>query len=402
MAGFRFHPATAAALCGACIGAFAQPGPKVTTTSLPNGTVGTAYNQSLAANGGKQPYSWSVSSGSFPNGLHLATSGMVSGTPTAAGTSNVTVEVSDANKMNGSQALAVTVTAALTITTSSLPNGTVGAVYSQTLAASGGAGGYTWSVTAGALPQGLTLNGAGTISGTPSTAQTVSFTAQVKDSAGGTATKPLGLVVYPATITITPSSLPNGTVGTAYSQTLAASGGAVPYTWSVIVGSLPQGLTLSAAGAISGTPSTAGTASFTVQVKDSVGTTATEPLSIVVNPPPLSVTPASLPNGTVGTAYSQTLAANGGAGGYTWSVSAGSLPQGLTLSAAGAISGTPSTAGTASFTVQVKDSIGTTATEPLSILINPPPLTVTTTSLPNGTVGTAYSQTLAANGGTGG
>jgi hypothetical protein len=177
------------------------------------------------------------------------------------------------------------------------------------------------------------------------------------------------------TLTVTTSSLPNGTVGTPYSQALAASGGTGGYTWSITSGSLPDGLSLSSGGTIAGTPTTAvSNDGFTVQVRDSSGTTAAKALAITISaqaPPPLTVTTSSLPNGTAGTPYSQALAATGGTGGYTWSLASGSLPDGLTLSASGAIAGTPTTAVTnAGFTVQVRDSTGVTAAKALAITIN--------------------------------
>src|SRR5205823_3952035 len=152
---------------------------------------------------------------------------------------------------------------------------------------------------------------------------------------------------------------------------------------------------------ITGAPTTTGTSNFTAVVKDSSGGPDSQPLSIKVNPAPLSVSPGSLANGTVGTAYSQTLTATGGSGGNTWTVSAGSLPAGLTLSSGGVISGNPSAAGTSHFTGQVRDSSGATASNTFSILVNPAPLSVSTASLANGTVGAAYSQSLSASGGTG-
>src|SRR6202035_2114582 len=135
-------------------------------------------------------------------------------------------------------------------------------------------------------------------------------------------------------------------------------GGTEPYTWSVVprTGSLPPGLTLSATGVISGTPVAGGRSDFTVQVTDSGNPplTATDALSITVVAP-LAVTTASLPDGIVGSPYSQTLTAAGGTEPYTWSVipGTGSLPPGLTLSATGVISGTPAGVGTSRFTVQV-------------------------------------------------
>ena len=374
----------------------------VTTTSLPGGTVGTPYSQSLSATGGSGGYTWSVSAGSLPAGLSLAASGAISGTPTAAGTAGFTVQVMDSSGATTTQSLSITVAgAALTVTTTSLPGGTVGTPYSQSLSATGGSGGYTWSVSSGSLPAGLSLAASGAISGTPTAAGTASFTAQVKDSSGATATQSLGITVAGAALTVTSTSLPGGTVGTPYSQSLSASGGSGGYTWSVSSGSLPAGLSLASSGAISGTPTAPGTAGFTVQVKDSSNATATQSLSITVAGPALSVTTTSLPGGNVAVPYSQSLSASGGSGGYTWSVSGGSLPAGLSLASSGTISGTPTAPGTAGFAVQVKDSSNATATQSLSIAIAAPALNVTTSSLGGATVGTPYSQTLSATGGAG-
>jgi hypothetical protein len=380
----------------------------VTTSSLPNGTVGTSYSQTLTASGGTGGNTWSVTAGALPQGLTLSGAGAITGTPTATGTANFTVQVADSSGTRATKALTISVDpAALSVTTSSLPNGTVGTSYSQTLAASGGTGGNAWSVTAGALPQGLTLSAAGAITGTPTATGAANFTVQVADGSGTRATKALTLTVDPAALSISTSSLPNATVGAGYSQTLSATGGAGGTgsggnTWSITSGSLPQGLSLSGAGAITGTPTAPGTATFTVQVADSSGTRATKALTLTIDPPTLSVSTASLPNGTVGAAYSQTLAATGGTGGNTWSTTSGSLPQGLSLSGTGAITGTPTATGTANFTVQVADSSGTRATKALTIAVDAAALSISTSSLPNATVGTAYSQTLNATGGTGG
>ena len=211
-------------------------------------------------------------------------------------------------------------------------------------------------------------------------------------------------VTMPPALTITTASLPDGMVGTAYSQVLMAVSGSVPYTWAVIAGTLPSGLGLDPdSGVISGTPTAAGTASFTVEVTDSASATDTQELSItIMDAPPLSIITDTLAEGTAGVAYSQTLVAENGAAPYTWLVTAGSLPEGLSLNSAnGHIFGTPASAGTASFTVQVTDSLAATATQDLTIVIHEGgPLTITTLALPNGTVGVSYSRTLRAQGGT--
>ncbi|MFH1231189.1 MAG: putative Ig domain-containing protein, partial [Planctomycetota bacterium] len=177
---------------------------------------------------------------------------------------------------------------------------------------------------------------------------------------------------------ITTSSLSDATQNQAYSQVLQATGGAVPYTWSISTGSLPGGLTInSSTGTISGTPTTTGTSTFTVKVEDSSSTkqSATKQLSIVVagtGTGALSISTSSLPGGTVNQNYSQQIAATGGTGTYSWSVSSGILPNGLNINFAnGKITGIPIATGTSTFTVKVTDSSTPqqSATKQLSIVV---------------------------------
>jgi len=206
-------------------------------------------------------------------------------------------------------------------------------------------------------------------------------------------------------LAITTTSVPGGTEGEAYTATLGATGGTGTYTWSVISGALPDGLSLSA-GAISGTPTAAGTSDFTVQVNDGKKTLS-QALSIVIAeavPVELAITTTSLPGGTVNETYEETLEAVGGTGEYTWSIVSGNLSEGLSLSTAGVISGTPTAEGTSNFTVQVNDG-ETNVTAELSIVVVaeavPVALAITTTSLPGGTVNVTYNATtLEAVGGT--
>ncbi len=303
----------------------------------------------------------------------------------------------------------VTAAAVLAISSNTLPDGTVGLAYSTTLAAVGGTAPIGWSVTAGALPDGLTLDPAtGVISGNCTAAGTFGFTVEAADSAVGTpqsVARALSITVNPSGLAVTTTTLPDATAGAGYGTTLAASGGAAPYTWAVTAGALPDGLALGpSTGIIGGTPTTPGLASFTVQVTDSsaVPQTATRPLTILVDPAALTITTATLSAGQVGVAYSDTVAADGGVAPYTWSISAGALPDGLGINpSTGAITGEPIGYGTFDFTVHVADSQGTpaTATQPLSIVIAPATLSITTTLLADGTVGTAYSQAVSAAGG---
>ena len=184
-------------------------------------------------------------------------------------------------------------------------------------------------------------------------------------------------ITVDAVLSITTSSLPVGNLGVPYSGVISAGGATGTFTWAQTSGNLPAGLSLSPSTSdsivISGTPTALGTSNFTIQVTDSNGATASQALSLTINPaPPLSVATRSLSAGTVGASYSQTLQAASGKAPYTWAITAGSLPPGLSLAGA-VISGSPTTVGTFDFTVQVTDSTTPTpqtASAALSITIN--------------------------------
>lgn len=183
------------------------------------------------------------------------------------------------------------------ITTSSLPTGTQGTAYSGTLTATGGSTPYSWAVTSGALPAGLSLaSSTGVISGTPTVAPGTTPTFTVTDHVAATNSKAIPIVIG-STLAISTSSLPGGTQGSAYTTTLAATGGTSPYTWAATT-ALPAGLSLSTGGVLSGTPTAAGTSSITFQVTDSVSTKVTKSLSLTVTASSGSQQTVTLPFGT--------------------------------------------------------------------------------------------------------
>ena len=152
---------------------------------------------------------------------------------------------------------------------------------------------------------------------------------------------------------------PPGTINVAYSQTILANGGTGTRTWIVTGGQLPSGLNLNASnGNISGTPTSPGPFSFTVQVIDQAQLSDEQNLTITIDlPAPPTITTTTLPNGNVIKPYSQQLQATGGSGNLTWATIAGSLPPGLGMDAAGLISGIPIVAGPSTFTVQATDEL---------------------------------------------
>jgi Putative Ig domain len=359
----------------------------VSTSTLPNGAVGMSYSQTLTAAAGTPPYTWIVASGTLPDGLNLSTDGVISGSPTNAGTFTFQVGVTDsANPAQTatSKTLTIVIQPALSITTTSpLPLGVVGAFYQFPLAATGPTT-LTWTVISAITPPGTTLTATGTLAGTPLTPGTFDFTVQ---AAGGTpaqtATKQLRVVINPALTITTVSALPDAAVSGSYSTQLVATGGVPPYTFTNPGPGMPPGLSLSSAGVISGTPTSPGNFSFSVQVMDSFTPTPnqiTRQFTLVVATT-ITITTATLPNPIQNIAYSQQLSATGNAP-FIWAVTSGSLPAGLTLSPAGLLQGTPTATGAQTFSVTVTDARAATATKSFTLTVEPPIGTLTLTGFP--------------------
>lgn len=285
-----FFLALAILACAGCSGISSGASPKSSSnkgggsalkfavTTLPTGAAGTTYSAALQVSGGTSPYTFSLVTGSLPSGLVLSATGAISGKPTGSGTSDFTIQVSDSSSpaQTVQQAFSLTINPpnSVVITTSSLPNGTIGSAYSSSLSASGGTAPYTWSILSGSLPNGLNLISMGSIQGTPTTAGTFNFTIQVADSSSTTekASSPFAITIGStgSSLAITGSLTPNATLGKTYSSTDQASGGTAPYTWSISAGQLPPGLSLAATtGTVSGKPTQAGKFSFSLKVVDS-------------------------------------------------------------------------------------------------------------------------------------
>ena len=239
-----------------------------------------------------QGVTWSLSGpGSLTNEAATSVTFVAPQDISAESTSTITATSVANTTATGS--VTITVDPVLGITTSSLPVGTVGTPYVGVIGAIGATGTFTWTLTKGNLPAGLSLSSstssAVTILGTPTTVGTSDFTIQVVDSGGDSVSRPFSITINPPPpLSVATHTLPQGTVGIAYPDTtLQASSGTPPYSWMLINGTtLPPGLSLSSAGVISGTPTTQGQFPFSVQVTDSSSPqqTASASLMITINP----------------------------------------------------------------------------------------------------------------------
>jgi len=338
----------------------------------PHPVVGQYYENpvTLQTNGGVEPINIGPRGTTVIPGLRIEATdaypaGCLVGTPTQSGTWNLYVTVTDfkGNLVSGYVTVIVdpAPTPPLEITTTELPSGTVGQAYSTTLSAQGGTPPYTWSITAGSLPPGLNLSSDGVISGIPTQSGSFTFTITVQDSEEppNQASRQFTITINPAPtpqpLEITTTELPKCIEGQSYNATLSAQGGVPPYSWALINGTLPTGLSLSSDGTISGTPTQSGSFAFEVQVRDSEQNTASRAFALSVIQK-LKIETKTLPSALVNKPYSTQLSASGGVTPYSWSLVSGTLPTGLSLSSGGVISGTPTVAGTFTFTVRCTDS----------------------------------------------
>ena len=369
----------------------------IVTTALPTGNTVSNYSATLTGRGGTLPYTWSVSG--LPASLFLnPATGVISGLVQVAGTYSIAVTLQDASRatVNAVFPLVIASPPPPQITpTANLPVGTVGVPYSGTLGATGGNGQFSFSLAGGSLPDGLTLSQAGTVTGTPTIPGQFSFTVAVADSAGGAGSSAFTILIQPAPLGITGGPTKPVTVGSPVSITFGGTGGVPPYRFTP--GGLPSGLSFANA-TLSGTPDAVGDFNFNITIADSKGNVATRGFTLTVTSqtPTLSLGGTLLP-GKVGVEYTAQLSVTGGTPPYTFSGTG--LPDGLTLSTSGVVSGIPKVPGTSTFNVSATDSKNLSGTGNFAITIAPADLIIVTPSLPDGVVGTSYSATLAAAGG---
>jgi hypothetical protein len=338
--------------------------------TLPDAVDGNPYSQTLTGANGSGPYSFSISSGALPPGLTLTGGGSLNGTPTTAGSFSFTVSATGIGAAIGTKTYALSVHLGLGSQTPA--PGTAGTAYSQKLAGDpGGAAPFTFTLTSGSLPPGLSLSG-DTVSGTPTKAGTYTFNVSVSDANHSTGDGVVTVNVAWPTLNVAPASLDKAVKQVPYNVALTTTGGVTPYTYTLLTGTLPAGLTLSPGGVISGTPSgPAGDFTITVGVQDANGAPATATFVIHYLAPDILVNPVKVPPGVVGTKFRQRLLASGGHGPYTFEVKSGKLPSGVTLGEHGLLIGTPTKAGTYRFVVKVTDKDGAFTTQSFTIVIKP-------------------------------
>jgi len=380
-------------------------------STIPNGAVGQAYSVSFTGSGGVPPYNYSLS-GMVP-GLTLdSMTGVFSGTPTAVGKYNITIFDGDNASATGSLAYTLTITGytpPFTLTPLTLPDGTEGKLYSQVIIAPGALLPVHFVVSSGTTPPGLVFNTSIAsqlgIGGTPTIAGPYEFQITATDSNNKSVSQSYSINIASQTIVVSPNSLTPGIATVPYSVNFNAIGGVPPYTFVARdifsgVPTTPGGLLLSTNGQLTGAPAT-GNWSFTVQATDSNGVVGSWDYQLVVMPATLLVTPLQLSAGVIGTPYSALMVAYQGTPPYTFSLSSGPLPVGITLTPNGALAGTPQQAGLFNnISITAHDSAGAAGSRTYQLLINGAPITLGPSSLPDAIVNQPYSAQLTASGGT--
>jgi hypothetical protein len=376
-------------------------------------TVGQNYQARSLVSGASGAVRFSISSGSLASGLTLdAASGAIGGTPSLPGSYQAVLEAVDANGTSGRAQFDLSVSQPLTIAGSPVATATVGQAYTAAFAPVGGRAPYTFSTQA-QLPPGLSLDILGSLSGVPTLAGNYSgLLISAADADGRVATSaPFAIrVENPLTIAWTPAP---GQVGKVYSPAVPqAAGGRSPYSYT-LTGSIPDGLSFGVStGLLSGTPIASGTFPLTLIAMDAEGRIANsgqQQLTIApgeTNPgSPLSIAALPATAGQTGVAYLSHVAATGGIAPYAYSIASGSLPPGLSLDpASGAVSGTPSLAGSYGnivFTVSDMEAGVAKSSAMTMIIASPPPLLIAGSPSSEAQVGSPYSAQFTAFDGSG-
>jgi hypothetical protein len=432
-------------------------------STLPNAATGAAYSQLLTASGGTAPFTFALDSGTLPPGITLSPTGLLSGAATTGGSFAFTVRVTETNGCSNAQAFTLSaICPTILVSPAFLPDGAVGTPYSSPITALAGVAPLSFTVSFGALPAGLLLSSGGLLSGTPSSAGPATFTVAVTDAAGCSGSRSYSVDVF----SVAPvSSVAAQTSGLAISAAHPCV--SVPFVYTRGEAAAARGLTVSfqidpAKLALCGTPAASvhlgswfagfgntslqitndGGGAYTVdatllglpcgittdgtlftldlqaadgdgsggltvtRVKSrdcanaAIGVLAGAPASLRIQNTLLALTPANLPNGTVGSAYEQIIAAPSGIAPFTFWVALGALPPGLALASDGTLAGTPTATGSYAFTVGAADGDDVPGSRAYTMSVACPVIDITPSSLPDAQLGTPYAATLVAAGGT--
>ncbi|MEA2568906.1 MAG: hypothetical protein QOI24_907, partial [Acidobacteriota bacterium] len=350
----------------------------VTNPATTTGTVASPFSQTFTQTGAIGGATFTTAS-TLPTGLSLSAAGVLSGTPTQSGSFPIVVTVTDGGSCIGTGATYTLVIACnvISVTNPATNIGTAGSAFSQTFTQTGGNGTITWSET-GALPAGITLNtSTGVLSGVTSATGTFPIAVTATDGNGCVGTgATYNLTINCQTITVTNPGVNTVQAGVAFNQTFTVTGILGTVTWSE-TGALPSGITLnSSSGVLSGTTNAIGSYPITVKATDTNLCFGTSSYTLTVTCPTITVTRTgggSFPAATFNTVYAgQSVTASGGGGSYSFAVTAGTFPTGLSLASGGGITGTPTATGTFNFTVTATDTASLcTGTQSFSIAVNP-------------------------------
>jgi hypothetical protein len=386
---------------------------RIITTTLPNGTLNEPYVQLVSCIGGSGVCGWTVRDNLLPAGIAFdPIAGVVVGVPARIETGSIALDAYDLTYPTNSATATLTLTIdppPFVVNVTAVAAGRVGADFQLATSVGGALGTVTWTVAAGDLPSGVTLDAfSGSIAGVPATWGTTTALIEAHDSwrSDRSDAKPLTITVEPAPLSITTTTLTPGVYQTMYRADLQAAGGTGTTSWSLVDGALPAGLVIDSNGTVSGVPASISSTLVTVRALDAnwPGNQATATLSITIDAPVFSMTLPAPPPARVGDPYRLAPTADGNVGTVIWSMASGSLPAGVALDpATGVIAGVPSAFGTFTAILQAQDSWNTSrvATAATTIIVAPAQLVITTSTLPAGMYRTTYRAALAASGGTG-
>ena len=366
-----------------------NPAPPVVTAGSKTGTTNVAFSYQIVAS--NSPTTYAIASGTLPTGLTLdTTTGIISGTPTAIGTSTLGITASNAAGTSAAATVTITISSsAIPVVSTGSQTGTAGAAFSYQVVASNSP--TTYAIATGTLPTGLALNASsGLISGTPTAAGTFTLGITAANTAGTSAAATVTIIIYPAIPVVTVANQ-SGTTGALFTYQIAATNS--PTGYSITSGTLPPGLTLNAAsGVISGTPTTTGAFPLGIKASNAGGQSAEATLTITIKPP-IPVVSSATVAGTKNFAMSHQIVATNSP--TSFAIASGALPAGLTLdTSSGLIAGTPINAGNSTAGITATNAGGTSPVATIKFTIADRPIPQVTSATLNGTIGAVFSYSI--------